>query len=103
MNSAFIERLDCDRARPAPTLPDPALSSGTPHSQPAALHLRFRQNARLRATHTTQHEHRIYASGQGGQGAQSKRTHAGCMGVRTCAGWRAVHARKGGAMAHLHP
>ena len=41
----------------------------------------------------TQREHRNYASGQGGQGAKSKRTHAGCMGARDCAGLCAGHAR----------
>ena len=44
----------------------------------------------------TQREHRNYTRGQGVQGAQSKRIHVGCAGVRKRAGWRAVHARKGG-------
>ena len=96
MSLTVRERFYGDHARPAPTLPSPALSGGILDSQPAALHVRLRHIIRLRTTHTTQHEHRNYASGQGGQGAQSKRTHAGCMGARKCAGWRAVHARKGG-------
>ena len=41
----------------------------------------------------TQREHRNYTRGQGVQGAQSKRTHAGFMGVRKCAGSWEGYAR----------
>ena len=44
----------------------------------------------------TQREHRNYTRGQGVQGTQPKRTHAGCMGVRECAGLGAVHGRQAG-------
>ena len=96
MNSIVLERSKADRARQAPDLPDPALSGGSTDSQLAALHACLHRFARLRTTRTTQHEHRNYASRQGGQGAQLKRAYLGCMGVRECAGWRAVHARKAG-------
>ena len=77
----------------APTLPSPALSGGIPDSQPAALHARLHHIARLRTTHAHSVSTANYASGQGGQRAESKRTHVGCMGVRECVGSWAGHAR----------
>ena len=54
----------------------------------------------------TQREHRNYASGQGGQGAQSTHKHAGCTGARECEGVMAVHGHMAGqclTWAHTAP
>ena len=49
----------------------------------------------------TQREHRNYTRGQGVYGAQSKRMHAGCMGVREFTVLGAGYGRKLGLCAHL--
>ena len=89
----------------APTLPSPALSGGIPDSQPAALHARLHHIARLRTTHA--HSVSI-ATTQEGRACkarnQSAHMHAGCVGVRECAGLLGCSAwAPGGAVAHLRP
>ena len=88
MSLTVHERLYGDHARPAPTLPSPALSGGILDSQSAALYVRLHHIIRLRRH--TQHSMST-ASTQAGRAGKARNQSAHMR-----AAWGRANARAGG-------